>query len=175
MISYITQLQTIRADNKILLNQLVDTFSINKCIKEVVYYNVDSKVDSIAKHMAYVYFTTPPPPIHSIISVTNVSVIQGNIDSAVFLTIKEAGILFSGDSVFTTFSPKILVPYNYGNYLITSSSLIGFPIIYLKPYITTCLGITYGEIIVVMNTPSAITDSYGIGIMDSYGEFILEN
>lgn len=159
MISYITQLNTIRADNRILLGQLVEAFSIDKCVKKVEYYIRDTKIDGIAKHEAYVYFTTPDPPISSIILKNNLTGVNITLTttSPIVVNLYEVGVVYSLVSTPTILNTKILFPTMYGTNTVhlPYTSIDVTKVYYFRPYVVSCVGTHYGE--------EAIKELLGIG------------
>jgi len=149
MISYITQLNIIRADNRVLLGELVEAYSIDKCVKKVEYYIRDTKIDGIAKHEAFIYFTTPEPPISSVELGANMLgvLVTVTVESPIVVNLYEVGIVYSLLSNPTVLDTKVLFPTVYG----TNTVLIPYISIdvtkehYIRPYTISCVGTNYGE------------------------------
>lgn len=148
MISYITQINTIRADNRVLLGKLVTAFSVDKCVKRVIYSIKASEIDGIAKHEALVYFTTPLPP--AMLLTTSITGLYLNltltISSPIVVNLFEVGVIYNGTGSPTIEDTKILFPSIYSTSTISIlRSSIPLSNIFISPYTISCVGTTIGE------------------------------
>jgi hypothetical protein len=148
MISYLTQLEILRADNRVLLGDMVALFSIDKCVKRVTYLIRDTKIDGIAKHEAHILYTNPESPTINLRltnSLFGVNVIT-TVKSPIVVHLKEVGIVYSLTPNPTLQNTKYILPSVYG----TTSTFVPFTVLdptkiyYIKPYIISCVGVKYG-------------------------------
>jgi len=159
MVSYITQMITLRADNRALLGKLVTAFGVGKCVKKVEYFIKTSDISGIAKHEALIYYTTPLPPVVELTAVTNelYTDLTLTITSPIAFTLIETGVVYNNKGNPTIDDIHIVFPAKYG---VTVKSILTDTLagenLYFAPYIITCMGAYVGEQV-------SITTNKGIG------------
>ena len=176
MSSYITQLEILRDFDRTRLAERVEIFCINKCIKNIQYYIKDSKMNEVAKHECYVYYTDPFPPN---VTLDIVEIIDGkeftvNIESDLFLAIEEIGIRYSKNIVPLETDLGIVFSNNvYGIQTMTFSTLEldSNVVYYFRPYVLTCIGTTWGTI-KGSTILEYLLDTYSIPILDTDDAYI---
>jgi hypothetical protein len=173
MYSYIEQLQILKDRTKPALLKQVEDFCIGKCLKKVNYYSHDN--DKIAENFeAYVYYTYPQPPELSLEGEMMGEEIHLSItvSSFILLTLSEVGAYYNTDGQFNRFNDKVLFPNVYGTTNQVMYSTDPDAVYFFKPYIKTCLGIQYGDIIIINSTGDVLLDTYNNIILDTYSEII---
>lgn len=177
MSAFVTQIEIIRGETKSIVEKLVASFVVGKCVKRVQYVFHRSEQLSRAACEAYVYYTTPEAPLITINGVaTSLSTVRiyGNILNDLSLNLSQQGVVFNltGNPTIED-TVRYITPPMYGNYTKDIVNLRVGITYYFRVYTLTCLGYTYSEQIAVM-TKEPILDTYLIPILDTNNEYIFD-
>ena len=172
MISYIEQIQILRDVDRDKLANLVKEFSIGKCIKKVQYYR-HPNTDIVDNYEAYIWYTLPKLPdiVFQADLIGNYGKLTINVNSNIEIQLKEVGVLYNTTGIFTHDYNIYKFPTKYGTSSIETNSFLEDYLYYFKPYILSCMGTTYGEI-VTAPISNYLIDTYGEVIKDTYNNFI---
>jgi hypothetical protein len=172
MISYIEQIQIFKAKDKSTLVKQVKDFSVGKCIKKVQYYSHNINGEVVENYEVYIYFTEPELPVFelTVTPLTLEAVLKMYIESPIWINLIEVGVQYNYTGTFTRFDEKIIFPNKYGS----NSILQTFTqqTVYVRPYIETCLGVSYGDIQEITLVDSLI-DTYEELIYDTYNDVLV--
>jgi hypothetical protein len=173
MYSYIEQLQILKGVSMDSLLKQVENFSVGKCLKKINYYTHDNEKIT-DNHEAYIYYTTPTSPTIQLKAeiVDNTIQLTLNINSNILLTLSEVVVYYNTTGIFNRFNEKVIFDNKYGTQYKTIYNIDVEEGYYIKPYITTCLGIQKGNIVTVNIVEDWLVDTYSIILLDTYNELI---
>jgi hypothetical protein len=152
MISYIEQIQILRDVDRDKLTQLVNDFSIGRCIKKVQYY-IHPNTDIVDNFEVYIWYTLPAIPTIQFQAdlIGSYGKLTITVNSDIAIQLKEVGILYNTTGIFSEESILCKFPSKYGISSIELNSFLISTTYYFKPYIITCMGIGYGDILTIYN------------------------
>lgn len=175
MYSYVDQLEIIGDPDRTRLEKRVEEFIEGKCVKNILYKITSSAQYFTEKYQAYIYYSLPEPPSIVLTGQKNLDTLTLTLtlSSNLWLKLDQVGVYYNTDNKFSIRNDRALFSNNYGTTSVTITGLDPVLSYYAKPYIDTCMGRIYGDVVLINSNVDCLIDTYGDLVTDTYGDYII--